>query len=75
MAEKDIIEKKLEDYNYVFADILNVLLFEYDYINPEELIDGDTESIYKAEYSNLRNQYRVHLNVIKMQGLLFQNLV
>jgi len=26
MAEKDIIEKKLEDYNDVFADILNVLL-------------------------------------------------
>ena len=58
MAEKDIIEKKLEDYNDVFADILNVLLFKYDYINPENLIAGDTESIYKAEYPNMRNQYR-----------------
>ena len=46
------------DYNDVFADILNVLLFKYDYINPNELKDGDTESIYKAEYPGMRNQYR-----------------
>ena len=28
MAGKDKAEKKLEDYNDVFADILNVLLFK-----------------------------------------------
>ena len=27
MAEKDVAEKLLEDYNDVFADIANVLLF------------------------------------------------
>lgn len=27
MGEKDIIDKHLEDYNDVFADIVNVLLF------------------------------------------------
>ena len=27
MAEKDMIEKTLESYNDVFADIVNVLLF------------------------------------------------
>ena len=27
MAEKDIVEKTLEAYNDVFADIVNVLLF------------------------------------------------
>ena len=28
MGQKDMTEKLLEDYNDVFADILNVLLFE-----------------------------------------------
>lgn len=28
MAGKDLSEKKLEDYNDVFADILNTLLFK-----------------------------------------------
>lgn len=28
MGEKDIIEKTLESYNDVFADIVNVLLFK-----------------------------------------------
>jgi hypothetical protein len=27
MAEKDMTEKMLEDYNDVFADIMNVLVF------------------------------------------------
>ncbi len=30
MAGKDLSEKKLEDYNDVFADILNTLLFKKD---------------------------------------------
>ena len=28
MGQKDVTEKLLEDYNDVFADILNVLLFD-----------------------------------------------
>ena len=36
MAEKDITEKILADYNDVFADIVNVLLF-----NGEQVISPD----------------------------------
>ena len=38
MAEKDIAEKTLEAYNDVFADIINVLLFDgKQHIREEEL--------------------------------------
>lgn len=57
MAEKDLAEKKLEDYPEIFADIMNVLVIHKDYIQPEKLLDGPTESIYKAE-GNIRNQFR-----------------
>lgn len=32
MAEKDLAEKKLEDYGDVFADIYNTLLLESNYL-------------------------------------------
>jgi hypothetical protein len=36
MGTKDITEKALEDYNDVFADIVNVLLFDgTDYVRPD----------------------------------------
>lgn len=46
-----MVEKKLEDYSDVFADILNVLLFKNSTfkIDPDKIIDGPTESIYKAD--------------------------
>ena len=37
---RDIFEKKLEDYNDVFADTLNTLLFKKDLILPSLLEDG-----------------------------------
>ena len=51
MAEKDMAEKKLEDYPEVFADIVNTLLFSDSSIRLDEnkIVDGPTESIYKAE--------------------------
>jgi len=50
MAEKDISEKILESYNDVFADIVNVLLFDGRIvIKPEELADQNTRSAYKAD--------------------------
>lgn len=51
MAEKDMAEKKLEDYPEVFTDIVNTLLFSDSNIHLDEnkIIDGPTESIYKAE--------------------------
>lgn len=58
MAEKDLAEKKLEAYAEVFADIFNVLLFKKEIIKPEQLLDGPTESVYKAESGSLKGQYR-----------------
>ena len=57
MGEKDLTEKKLEDYPEVFADIMNVLVMKKNYIQPELLTDGPTESVYKAEGKN-RGQFR-----------------
>lgn len=65
MGQKDIVEKKIEDYNDVFADIYNVLLFGKDLINPNGLEAGPTESIYKADKSELKNQYRDTLKKYK----------
>lgn len=49
MAEKDIMEKVLESYNDVFADIANVLLFQGErIILPEELEERQPHSYYKA---------------------------
>lgn len=56
--QKDKVAKKLEDYPEVFADILNVLLFGMDVIDPAQLHDGPTESIYKAETGELKEQRR-----------------
>ena len=58
MAGKDKAEKKLEDYNDVFADILNVLLFKEDLIKEDKLKDGPTESVYKAGSGELYGQFR-----------------
>ncbi len=50
MAEKDISEKILESYNDVFADIVNVLLFDGKIvIRPDELTDRNTRDAYKAD--------------------------
>lgn len=48
MAEKDITEKLLEDYNDVFADIVNVLLFDGRRIIGEDaLTNAKDKSQYK----------------------------
>ncbi len=56
--EKDKVEKILEDYKDVFADICNTLIFKEPYIKEELLRHGETESMYKAEKGELANQYR-----------------
>lgn len=58
MAEKDRVEKLLEDYNDVFADIYNVLLFQEAFLKEEQLFFGPTESVYKEESGNLGEQRR-----------------
>lgn len=50
MAEKDISEKILEAYNDVFADIVNVLLFNGEQvINEDDLAEHSPRSAYKAD--------------------------
>ena len=50
MGEKDATEKTLESYADVFADIVNVLLFEgQPLIVPEDLRDALPRSVYKAD--------------------------
>ena len=50
MGQKDAAEKILEDYQDVFADILNVLVFQgKQVVKPEELYETKVLSHYKAE--------------------------
>lgn len=50
MAILDITEKILEDYNDVFADIANVLLFQGEQrILPEQLVNTKDKSMIKAD--------------------------
>lgn len=59
MAEKDMVEKLLEDYDDVFADIVNVLLFDgKEVVRKSELETTGTESHYKADDSRLHEQER-----------------
>ena len=63
MAEKDIAEKQLLAYADVFANILNVGLFEGDEaIRPDELTDVLPRSTYNAD-GRLREQER---DVVKL---------
>ncbi len=65
MAEKDLNEKLLEDYNDVFADIYNTLVFGEPYLQAERLCGGETASVYKTETGNAAEQLR---DVIKKYG-------
>ena len=50
MAEKDMTEKTLEDYDDVFADIVNVLLFNgQHHVTEKDLSSETARSIYKAD--------------------------
>ncbi len=69
MADKDRAEKKLEDYNDVFAEILNVLLFQKDLVKEAQLENGPTESVYKADSKELRGQFRDTSKYYKKAGI------
>jgi len=59
MTEKDISEKKLEDYEDVFADIVNVLfLGGKEIVLPDNLVDVRIDSDYRDEQDALREQRR-----------------
>lgn len=59
MKSKDIIEKTLESYNDIFADIVNVLLFKGKRIITEDsLTDAQPFSYYKNCNRKVRTQER-----------------
>lgn len=59
MGEKDITEKILEDYNDIFADIVNVLLFGGQRrVKPEHLKETSVHSQYKADDGKVHEQER-----------------
>ena len=70
MGAKDRVEKILEDYNDVFADIYNTLVFKKSFLKKELLDFGPTESIYKSETGELTDQRRDVLKYYRGNGLL-----
>ena len=55
----DRVEKVLEDYNDVFADIINVLVYGgREEVRPEDLVDGPTVSHFKAAEGDLGERTR-----------------
>lgn len=59
MAQKDKIEKLLEDYNDVFADIVNTLGFNGQrLVSQNSLSPGPTASIYQDAEGGIREQFR-----------------
>lgn len=74
MADKDKIEKVLENYNDVFADIYNTLLFQEPFLKEENLDFGATESIYKAETGQWAKQCRDVLKTYRNNQLCIFSL-
>lgn len=59
MGQKDIVEKNLEDFNDVFADIVNVLVFQGKRaVKPRELRQTKVRSQYKAADNQLHEEER-----------------
>lgn len=59
MGKKDLTEKILEDYNDVFADIVNVLLFDGECrVKEEDLENACVHSQYKASDNTLHEEER-----------------
>ena len=65
MKEKDITEKILADYNDVFADIVNVLLFDGEQVvSADDLENVKDRSQYKAD-GRIHEQERDVSKVLK----------
>lgn len=66
MSEKDVTEKILEDYNDVFADIVNGLVFQGEQrVHPSDLREGYIHSEYRSDDSKIHELER---DVIKDWG-------
>jgi len=70
MKQKDITEKLLEDYEDVFADVVNVLLFNgRQLIFPDALVTSNVKSHYKASDDKLHEQERDVMKLWKDKGV------
>ena len=70
MNEKDSAEKILADYEDVFADIVNVLLFDgKELVHPNELETVTAKSQYKADDSRLHEEERDVVKYWKRSGI------
>ena len=59
MAQKDMTEKRLENFADVFADIVNVLLFHGNrLIKPQDLLDSLPKTSYKSDSGKLHEEER-----------------
>ncbi|MDD3252895.1 MAG: Rpn family recombination-promoting nuclease/putative transposase [Lachnospiraceae bacterium] len=68
--QKDRAEKKLEGCRDVFADISNVLIFEKPLIQEDQLRDGPTETLYKADgKAGYREQRRDVAKYVENMGI------
>ena len=57
MGIKDLTEKILEDYNDIFADIVNVLVFKgKQRIKPETLVNTGVHSQYKNDKNGVLHE-------------------
>lgn len=66
MGQKDMAEKLLADYNDVFADIVNVLLFDgRNEISEDDLVETKVKSQYKADDSRLHELERDVAKILK----------
>lgn len=69
MAEKDIGEKILADYDDVFADIMNGFLFHGEQVvSPDDLVNAKDKSQYKAN-GKLHEQERDVTKFLKKDNL------
>ena len=70
LGEKDISEKILADYNDVFADVMNVLLFHGEQVvSPDDLENVKDKSQYKTD-SQLHEQERDVVKYVRSGKLI-----
>ena len=66
MGQKDITEKMLADYNDVFADIVNVLLFDgKQIVREDDLENTKDKSQYKADDNRIHEEERDVTKIVK----------
>ena len=79
LKEKDIVEKSLEDYDDVFADIVNGLLFEGENtIDPDGLVEQHPASYYRSHGKGINTLERDvlkswHQNLINVAVIGIEN--